>query len=203
VTAVRSSTYINASAGGGGGGSYSVYNVGAGGGGSYSVGGQVTPGNVYYYPGNYANGSYTYPVNVSPELLSQPGVLDAIIEHLVTIVKPGEKVIVCVDTDLPSAQCNEIQEGLRYRGLPAIIIRGARAGTGFPSDPRLFDDPAAEDRHVDFLARMGEIWGLRPDLKFTDLLSWYTGNDMADADFVAAFETHFLKVSNGIHGRPQ
>ena len=189
MTAVRSSAYINASAGGGGGG-------------SYSVGGQVTPGNVYY-PGVYANGSYPYPVNMSPELLKQPGVLDAIIEHLVTIVKPGEKVIVCVDTDLPSAQCNEIQEGLRYRGLPGIIIRGARAGTGFPSDPRLFDDPAAEDRHVDFLARMGEIWGLRPDLKFTDLLSWYTGNDMADADFAAAFETHFLKVTNGVHGKPQ
>lgn len=167
-------------------------------------GGWVTLGNAYYYPGNYANGSYTYPVNMSsPELLKQPGVLDAIVERLATIVKPGEKVIVCVDTEMTSAQCYEIQEVLKCKGLPAIIIRGARAGTGFPSNPRLFDDPTAEERHVDLLARMGEIWGLRPDLKFTDLLSWYTGNDMADADFVAAFETHFLKVSNGIHGRPQ
>lgn len=162
----------------------------------YSLSGSVT------WPPPGTAGTYFYPpVTPSLDLLRYPGVLDTIIERLATTVKPGDKAVVCVDTDMNSEEVREIQQGLQQARVPAMIIRGARAGTGFPT--RWSVDPTSEEKRVDFLARMGEIWGLRPDLKFTDLLSWYCGNDMDDADFVAAFETHFLKVTNGVHGRPQ
>jgi hypothetical protein len=149
-------------------------------------------------PWNYNYPMCTHPISwvPSPEIFKYPGVLDSIIEKLATTVKPGEKIVVCVDMDVSWEQCHEIEEGLIQFRVPAVIIKGARAGTGFLDG---FQPKTTEERRVDVLARIGEVWAQRPDLKLTELLSWYNGGEMDDEDFASACEVNFLKVTNGAY----
>jgi hypothetical protein len=140
----------------------------------------------------------TYPTVVpSHELLKQPGVMEEILDHLATIVKPGEKVVICVDSDMSTSQVNDIVDMMSAKGMPGLLIRGARAGTGFAGN---FQTP--EEERIDILARIGAIWALRPDLKLTDLLQWFRGESMEDREFAAALEVYFMKLTNGVHGSP-
>lgn len=125
-----------------------------------------------------------------------PEAVDTMIEQLVTIVKPGEKIVVCVDDNFTGEQAYEVQQSLHDSNLPGIVIRGARAGTGFNAG---FVPPTEEDRRVDILARLGELWSKCPTLRLTDLLSWYNGESMPDEEFATSAEVYFTKVTNGIH----
>lgn len=146
-------------------------------------------------------GTYPYyPVTLDPNGATlTPTMLESLFEKMVTVVKPGEKAIVCVDLDLSSAQCREVKEGMTAVGIDGIVMRGARAGTGFGGNPQ---NLTREETRVDTLARLLELWQQRPELKLTSLLEWYHGEEMEDAEFAAAAETYFQKVTNGIHQRP-
>jgi hypothetical protein len=147
----------------------------------------VVPGNTWQY-------------NFEPNNLTlTPEVIDCLFEKMVTTVDKNQKVIVCVDLDLTSEQCHEIKEGLNDAGFDGIVMRGARAGTGFGGNPQ---NLTKEEKRVDILARIGELWELAPELKLTDLLEWWGGEEMQDEDFASAVETYFLKVTNGLRGKP-
>jgi hypothetical protein len=146
----------------------------------------------------YYNQPYYYGLDPNQAGLTQE-VLDSLFEKMVTTVKPGEKFIVCLDHDVTTTQQNEMVEALNDRGLEGIVMRSARAGTGFAGNPQAFTQ---EEGRVDILARIGELWALAPELKLTSLLEWWQGQEMDDADFAAAVETHFMKVTNGVRGKP-
>lgn len=146
------------------------------------------------FPGTYAY----YPPDPNSATLTPP-VLDSLFEKMVTVVKPGERVMICVDQDLTAEQCREVSEGLTDRGFDGIVLRGARAGTGFAGEQQ---NMTREETRVDTLARILEVWQQRPELKLTSLLEWYRGEEMSDEDFAAAVEVHFEKVTNGVHKRP-
>jgi hypothetical protein len=133
------------------------------------------------------------------QLILQPDVMENVFEKMVTVVKPGEKVVVCVDQDLTSGQMREVTDGLADRGFDGIVLRGARAGTGFAGNPQ---NMTREETRVDTLARILELWQQRPELKLTSLLEWYHGEEMNDEDFAAAVEVHFQKVTNEVRGKP-
>jgi hypothetical protein len=137
---------------------------------------------------------------LAPWALSSPTpeIIECMIQNLTTTVKPGEKVVVCVDDDMTWEQVHEIQQGLQDNHVPGIVIRGARAGTGF-NDGYL--PPTAEEARIDILARLGELWGKIPQLRLTDLLAWYNGDSMSDEEFITSAEIYFTKVTNGIHRR--
>lgn len=152
--------------------------------------------------GPYLSGpaNFSYPINISLDpnqsTLQFDGILEDLFEKMVTRVKPGERIVVCVDDDVTDTQMRSIIDEVA-RKFDGVVIRGARAGTGLRGDMVLKE----EDERVDILARIGEIWEQRPDLKLTDLLSWYAGQSMEDGDFASAVEVHFAKVANGgIHG---
>lgn len=149
----------------------------------------ANPGTYSYYPSTYEPNSVT---------LTHEAV-ECLFEKMVTRVKPGERVIVCVDQDLTPEQCREVSEGLTGRGFDGIVLRGARAGTGFAGNPQ---NLTREETRVDTLARILELWQQCPELKLTSLLEWYHGEEMEDADFAAAAETYFQKVTDGVHKRP-
>jgi hypothetical protein len=88
---------------------------------------------------------------------------------------------------------------LKDNKVPGIVIRGARAGTGFNAG---FIPPTDEDRRVDILARIGDLWEKCPTLRLTDLLNWYNGDSMPDEEFITSIEVFFTKVTNGIHRKP-
>jgi hypothetical protein len=144
---------------------------------------------------NYNNALTLNPnaATITPELL------DSLFDKMVTVVKPGEKVVLCFDTDITSEQCREVVEIAELRGIDGIVIRGARAGTGFKGNGQSFTE---EEKRVDILARIGELWAHAPELKLTDLLEWWGGEEMEDTDFAAAVETYFMKVTNGYRGKP-
>lgn len=152
--------------------------------------------------GQYLNAPLTtnYPIYVSLDpnraTLEFENIIDDLFEKMVTRVKPGERIVVCVDNDVTDTQMRTIIDEVE-RKFGGVVIRGARAGTGLRGDMVIKE----EDERVDILARIGEIWEQRPDLKLTDLLSWYAGESMEDGDFASAVEVHFAKVANGgIHG---
>jgi hypothetical protein len=146
-----------------------------------------------FYPPYYPAGLDPNAVTLTPELV------DTLFEKMVTVVKPGERVMICVDQDLTAEQCREVSDGLTDRGFDGIVLRGARAGVGFKGNPQ---NLTREETRVDTLARILELWQQRPELKLTSLLEWYHGEEMNDEDFAAAVEVHFQKVTNGIHKRP-
>jgi hypothetical protein len=149
----------------------------------------MLPGAYGYYPSTYEPSQATL----------TPQILDSLFEKMVTTVRRNEKVIVCVDSDVTSEQMREAAESLTARGFDGIVMRGARAGTGFRGNPQ---NLTREETRVDILARILELWQQRPELKLTSLLEWYHGEEMNDEDFAAAVEVHFQKVTNGIHQRP-
>jgi hypothetical protein len=143
--------------------------------------------NIYYNP------------PMGTEWLTMPGMIDTVIEQLTTRVKDDEKIVVCVDDDMSWDQVHEIQRGLKDNKLTGIVIRGARAGTGYKGG---YVAPTPEEARVDVLARIGEIWALNPSLRITDLLQWYDGQEMTDEEFATSVEVHFMKLSNGVYGKP-
>jgi hypothetical protein len=169
---------------GGGGGMYGIYT---------GLGTAVPP--MYSIS---TSGTYYTPPNIG-DWMTMPGVIDSIIEQLTTRVKDGEKVVVCVDDDMTWEQVHEIQTGMTRNKMSGIVIRGARAGTGYGGG---YKPPTPEEARVDVLARIGEIWALDPKLRLTDLLQWYDGQDMTDEEFATSVEVHFQKVTNGVHGTP-
>ena len=143
--------------------------------------------------------AFTYLYYPDPNAVTlTPELVDTLFEKMVTVVKPGERVMICVDQDLTSEQCREVSDGLTDRGFDGIVLRGARAGVGFKGNPQ---NLTREETRVDTLARILELWQQRPELKLTSLLEWYHGEEMNDEDFAAAVEVHFQKVTNGIHKR--
>ena len=145
-----------------------------------------------------SGGSYSIYNGVSypwvPDL-TQPGMIDTVIQKLTTTVKKDEKVVVCVDDDMSWEQVREIQRGLHENKISGVVIRGARAGVGFKGG---YIPPTSEEARLDILARIGEIWSQRPELRLTDLLKWYEGQDMSNDEFATSIEVHYTKVVNGI-----
>jgi hypothetical protein len=179
------SNTLNLNLGGGGGG--------GGGGGKYNIYAGTA------VPNMYSTAVINYnPPNVS-EWLTMPGMIDTVIEQLTTRVKDDEKVVVCVDDDMSWEQVKEIQTGLKENKLTGVVIRGARAGTGYAGG---YIPPTPEEARVDVLARIGEIWALNPSLRLTDLLQWYDGQDMTNEEFATSVEVHFQKITNGAYGKP-
>lgn len=182
---------------------------GGGGGGSYNnnLTINVPPGwstaitNNIWLNSNTAIGTGSYinwPTIVTPNAETlKAEMVECLFQKMVTTVKPGEKVVVCVDSDVTAQQAREFAESLDDNGVTGIVIRGARAGTGVKSDAVI----RPEDTRVDILARLGELWEQRPDMKLTELLSWYQGQRMEDKDFAAACEVHFDKVTDGVHSK--
>jgi hypothetical protein len=142
---------------------------------------------------SYPN-TWSYPyggtiVTPNAQMLQDPTVMPKLIDKMLTVQKPGEKLIVCVDNDFTPQQIQELADSLTAQGVDAIIIPGARAGYGYGGVIPFRD----EQRRIDILARIGELWERRPDLALTDLLEWYRGEHATDEDFVAAIEVHFKK----------
>jgi hypothetical protein len=147
------------------------------------------------YPTTVNNSYYDFTPN--SEQIKNIGV-DALVERMVTKIKKDDIVVICVDNDATTEQLREIANKLSEQGIKGTVIRGARAGTGFPYKGKMTD----EDKRVDILARIGELWASRPDLALTDMLKWYTGEDMTDDAFAVAVEVHFKKVANGVSSHP-
>jgi hypothetical protein len=136
----------------------------------------------------------------SPDAATLSGeAIKALVEKMVATVKFGEKLVICVDSDVSTSQVTDLQEQLHEHGLRGVIIRGARAGTGFKGNVLL---ATSEEQRVDILARIGEMWAQQPNMKLTDLLQWYAGQEMEDDDFATAVEVHFQKITNGVFGTP-
>lgn len=150
---------------------------------------QFTLGGAVFYPGA---GAYTHPAPVvlTPDMLKQPGVMQAIIDRIVTIVKPREKVIVCFDNDVDWVVSSDLRDMLRDCGIDSVVLHQVKVGVGSPTTP------VPEDKRVDILARIGEVWARNPTLKLTDLLCWYTGAQMEDDDFAAAVEVYYEKYKH-------
>ena len=144
---------------------------------------------------------YNHPyLNLDPNQATMtPEVLESLFEKMITVVKPGEKFVLCFDGNVTAQQCSEVQEVLKDRELEGIVISSARAGVGFRGNPQGFTQ---EEERVDILARIGELWALCPELKLTSLLEWWHGEEMDDKDFAAAVEVYHQKVTNGVRGKP-
>lgn len=145
------------------------------------------------FPLGTAGTAYTYPYPVitpNEVLLNDSAVMDSFIDRVVTETDTSKTLVICVDMDCSPEVQNEIAGRLADRGIQAMVIVGARAGYGYPSF-----NANPEDRRVDMLARIGELWEQRPDLKLTELFQWYAGADMEDEDFVKCTEVHFKKMS--------
>lgn len=174
-------------------------------GGSITIDGasQLQTGQLTSWPltGNGVNITGVYDRYTTPNAATlTPGAIEALAEKMVTLQKPGEKMVICVDHDATTTQVRELHDMLIERGIKnPIIIRGARAGTGFLGNILLATE---EDKRVDVLARIGEVWAQRPDLKLTDLLQWYAGEEMENEDFATAVEVHYMKITNGVFGAP-
>lgn len=123
-------------------------------------------------------------------LLNDPGILDQLISKMITLYKPEDPLIICLDNDFTPQQINELAKYLEIKGIRGVIISGARAGTGRP-----IYHPIKEGRErIDILARIAEVWERRPDMHLTDLLEWWDGSHMEDDDFAAAVDVYFNKI---------
>lgn len=132
---------------------------------------------------NWVEGSYT-PLTV------EPVDTEALAERIVTQYVPGNPLVICFDNEFTSEQVNEITGQLIRHNIEAVLIRGARAGTGRPSPGYIAD----EGKRIDILARLAETWERHPDLTFAELIRWWNGENMTDADFAAATDVYAKKV---------
>jgi hypothetical protein len=82
---------------------------------------------------------------------------------------------------------DEISQSLTRHNIEAVIIRGARAGTGRPPG-------SGPDKRIDILARLAETWERHPDLTLAELLCWWSGTNMTDDEFAAATDVYARKV---------
>lgn len=117
-----------------------------------------------------------------------------------TVIRPHDKIIVCVDNDVTNDQIAHLAKMLDRNAITGLVLRSARAGTGYPPSIA-FPDP--KDKRLDIMARILDCWEQRPDLSLSDLLGWfqqYDGGKLDDDRFAAATEVHFKKVFGGIHG---
>lgn len=142
--------------------------------------------------GGFLSTANTIQWNVTPNwpVLNTPEIIDALITKMVTLYKPEDPLVICVDDDFTPAQVNEFRDALNACKLKAVVVRGARAGTG----PAIFRPVKPEHERIDILGRLAEIWERKPDLNLTELLAWWDGTNMNDDDFAAATEVHFNKI---------
>jgi hypothetical protein len=171
-------TAVSISGGGGGGGSVSNYPS--------------------YYPGtstSWPAGSWPIyaQVTAKEQVLNDTAVMDALIARMITQVDPDRDLVVCLDSDCTPEVIGEITMRLQERGIRATVIAGARAGYGCSMSTVV----RPEDKRIDILARIGELWEQRPDLPLTELFSFFCGQDMTDEQFAAAVEVHFKKLTEG------
>ena len=128
--------------------------------------------------------------------------LEQLAQAYTTVIRPNDKVIICVDNDVTTEQIAALAKMLDHNSITGLVVRGARAGTGFPASI-VFPDP--RDKRLDTMARILDCWERRPDLSLAQLLSWYqdageVARHMDDERFAAATEVHFKKVFGGVHG---
>jgi hypothetical protein len=177
--------------------------------GNYAAGGNINvpPYSLYPVGGSGGNYSIIYPSGVAgggggnvvtdwgmyssqSEPPEPPVDTEALIEKMVTRYAPGSPLVICADNELTAAQMNEISQSLTRHNIEAVIIRGARAGTG-RGHPR----PVREEcKRIDILAQLAETWERHPDLTFAELIRWWSGENMADDDFAAATDVYARKV---------
>lgn len=174
------SIYGGTTYGGGGGGYQYPINI-------------VTNTATTYYPNWVGTGYTTGPVfTYEPDQATLDRLtIENVVDRMITQIDKKQPLVVCVDSDVTNQQMREIADTLTANGVHATVIRGARAGYGFPAT-----NLPMEDKRVDVLARIGEMWERAPHTKLTDLLSWWDGSEMTDEAFAAAVEVHFLKVMN-------
>jgi len=140
------------------------------------------------YTAAFPNTAITFDWNIKPtvQILSEPGVLDKLIDRMVTLYKPEDPLIICVEKDFTPQQVREFVEVLNERDVKAVVIPGAHAGTGRP----IFRPVKPERERIDILARIGEVWEQHPTLTLTELLQWWDGRVMEDDDFAAAVDVY-------------
>lgn len=159
----------------------------------YSSSASGTGGPYGVVAGGGGNGAYMaadWQTSVYPPVSREPVDTEALAEKIVTKYVPGNPLVICIDNDLTAEQVNEITGQLIRHNIEAVIIKGARAGTGRPS-PGLVAD---EGKRIDILARLAETWERNPDLTFAELIRWWSGENMTDEDFAAATDVYAKKV---------
>lgn len=176
VPNVTAGTAITCGSGGGAGGATNLgypYSI------SFPNGGILSTANTIHW-------------NVAPtfDILNNPEIADALITKMVTLYKPEDPLIICVDDGWTTQQLREMSEVLKERGIQATIISGARAGTG----PVIYRPVKEKHQRIDILARLAEVWERKPELNLAELLAWWDGQNMNDDDFAAATEVHFNKI---------
>lgn len=123
-----------------------------------------------------------------------------------TLVKPGEKIVVCVDSDVSAEFLARLKQEMEANRISGIIVPGARAGTGclIPSAVTGPDSPAV--KQLEILARIGDCWQQCPGVLLSELLAWFrnmnfiASSKISDEYFAAATEVHFKKVYGGFYG---
>ena len=162
------------------------------------------------WPLNIPMGTATTYYNPAPYSLYAPTIppsrdtfekadLEQLAAAYTTVIRPNDKVIICVDNDVTTEQIAALAKMLDHNSITGLVVRGARAGTGFPASIA-FPDP--RDKRLDTMARILDCWEQRPDLRLVQLLSWFTPElgTVDDDAFAAATEVHFKKVFRGVHG---
>ncbi|HEV2353006.1 MAG TPA: hypothetical protein VGR89_02080, partial [Puia sp.] len=167
-----------------------------------SSGGQgftVAPGQVMSYNGllplevKVASSVFTAPVKVVPvKPVMGEDAISRFITKLVTIIHPGDRVVICVDDDYSNDGVAELANKLSVQDIPGIIIQGARAGKGFGKRQ---EDQTSHDARMDTLARIAAIWENHPELKLTDLLGWWDEGEYDDDIFAACTEAYVNKLT--------
>lgn len=169
---------------------------------NYTSGGNISvpPGHTIIYPGS-ASGNWALEGNYYPPIVQKSVDTGALAERIITQYVPGNPLVICLDNDLTSEQVNEVTGQLIRHNIEAVIIRGARAGTGRPQGDMHYTNVPDQGKRIDILARLAETWERHPDLTFAELIRWWNGENMADDDFAAATDVYAKKVYelNGIH----
>jgi hypothetical protein len=150
--------------------------------------GTITSGTINAYTAAFPNTAITFDWNIKPtvQILSDPEVLDKLISRMVTLYKPEDPLIICVEKDFTPQQVREFVDVLNDRNIKAVVIPGAHAGTGRP----IFRPIKEERERIDILARIGEVWEQHPHLSLTELLKWWDGTQMNDDEFAAAVDVY-------------
>lgn len=156
-----------------------------------------------WYPGTAVSMTYNWPLYYPPPPPNAATFTDMDMSRFAaaysTVVPKGGKVVICVDMDATQEQIDHLADCLRQNDIDALVIRGARAGTGY-AESRPLADPA--EKRLEILARIADCWQQRPDLSLSELLAWMPASPekMTDEDFAAATEVHFRKVYGAVHG---
>lgn len=166
--------------------------------GNYAAGGSISvpPGGSYSMPPGqivYSGGHYSILPNANWTESYPPFNAEALAEKIVTRYVPGNPLVICLDDDFTTEQVNEITGQLIRHNIEAVLIRGARAGTGRPQGTHYTNAPD-EGKRIDILARLAETWERHPDLTFAELIRWWNGENMTDDDFAAATDVYAKKV---------